>query len=78
MIDPSLIPGLLAAADICDDFASVNRLITHDEVELILQSPDWARRMEAHDVPHIHANKANAAGEIADFLRRMAGQGGEE
>ncbi|NHN84515.1 hypothetical protein GOB93_07635 [Acetobacter musti] len=71
-----LIPGLLAAAEICDQFQSENTRISFDEIQRICATDAW-KDIGNSEVAHIHCCKAHAASEIAAFLRRMAvGKGG--
>lgn len=71
MSDHDLVPGLLAAADLCEEFVRVNTAAAHDEIQIICQRPDW-HHSSLHDVAHTHACKANAAYDIAAFLRHKA------
>ncbi|MBV1837174.1 hypothetical protein [Acetobacter estunensis] len=66
-----LIPGLLIAAEICDQFQSENTRISFDEIQRICATDAW-KDIDNHEVAHIHGCKARAASEIAAFLRRMA------
>ncbi len=81
-MDASFIPGLLHAAEICDQFENENFSISTEKMMLRMQYPDlqvpggdgsWSLSLSDHE--HIHCCKAHAAREIAAFLRRLASEG---
>lgn len=74
-MDASFIPGLLHAADICDQFCSENAMISHNEILRICRAGE-EMTMEKMDHSVIHTAKSHAAREIAAFLRRLVSEGG--
>jgi|GEM_PF-6503141 len=82
MSDPSLIPGLMRAAEICEQFEEQNFAISMDHQMTEMQNPgiripggDGSWSLSLADHSHIHVCKGHAAREIAAFLRQMAQQG---